>query len=177
MPSIRIKGPPGQVYSALEDAISVNDDTLCLRGEVPGAPQVQHRSSFPLLPRGLLDMPSPPLHGRPRSASSRIHAHCINASRNSQHWQLPPNPLSNTKSTSTSNPDNATTQDMTIEGALTNVRVPSHIDPGFEESSIGISLTNDDEDSQFSGHHHDEVVEHLDVIGDFPFFSHLNLQK
>jgi hypothetical protein len=32
------------------------------------------------------------------------------------------------------------------------------------------SVTADDEDSQFSGHHHDDVVEHLDVIGMFPPF-------
>ena len=171
MPSIRIKG---QVYSTL-DAISTNDDTPCLRGELelPGAnlrnthshtSNIQHRSSLPQLPRGLLDVPSS-LHrfGRPRSASSRVYAHCINTSRSSQHSQ--PNPLSNTKSTPTSNVDNATTS-QEVEGA-SDVRVPSHVDPGIPESSIN---TASDEDSQFSGHHHDDVVEHLDVIGIFPSF-------
>ena len=173
MPSIRIKG---QVYSAL-DAILTNDNTLRLQGELPGAnprntyPQasnIQHRPSLPLLPHGLLDVPSPSSHGfgRPRSASSRVYAHCINASRNSQYSQPSPNLLNNTKSTPTSNVDNATTS-QEIEGTLSDVRVPSHVDPGIAESSIN---TADDEDSQFSGHHHDDVVEHLDVIGKFPSF-------
>lgn len=171
MPSIRIKG---QVYSTL-DAISTNDDTLCLRDELSGASprnshshtsNIQHRPSLPLL-----DVPSPslPRLGRPRSASSRVYAHCINTSRNSQYSQPSPNPLSNTKSTPTSNADNATTS-QEIEGALSDVRVPSHVDPRIAESSINSSLTADDEDSQFSGHHHDDVVEHLDVIGIFPSF-------
>ena len=172
MPSIRVKG---QVYSTL-DAISTNDDTLYLRGELPGAnpcstyshtSNIQHRSSLPLLPRGLLDVPSSSLHrhGRPRSASSRVYAHCINTSRNSQYSQPQSNPLNNTKSTPMSNVDNVTTS-QEIEGALADVRVPSHVDPGIAESSIN----TDDEDSQFSGHHHDDVVEHLDVIGIFLFF-------
>ena len=178
MPSIRIKG---QVYSTL-DAISTNDDTLCLRGELPvlGADpnthshtNIQHRSSLPLLPRGLLDVPSPSSHtsGRPRSASSRVYAHCINTStrRNSLYSQPSPNPLSNTKSMPTPNVDNATTS-QERDDALSDVRVPSHV---IAESSINSA---DDEDSQISGHHHDDVVEHLDVIGNFPlllifFFS------
>lgn len=183
MPSIRIKG---QVYSTLEDAISNNDDALWLRGEpVPGVsprnallpysntPNVQRRPSLPLLPRGLLDVPSSPLHRRPRS-TSRVHEHCINTSRNSQHSpQISPSPLSNTKSTPASNSVNARiSQEMiTIEGTLTDLRVPSHVDPGIVENSLNNSLITDDEHSQFSGHHHDEVVEHLDVIGIFPSFS------
>lgn len=185
MPSIRIKG---QVYSTLEDAISTNGDNLCLQGELPGGPpsntlrpyshtpNVHHKFSLPLLPRGQLDVPSPLPHGRPRSASSRVYAHCINTSRNSQYSQPPPSPLSNTKSMPTSNVGNATTfqEMMTIEGALTDVRAPSHVDPGIVESSTDIST--DDEDSQFSGHHHDDVVEHLDVIGTFSSLSHLKFK-
>jgi hypothetical protein len=186
MPSIRIKG---QVYSTLEDAISTIGDNLCLQGELPGGPphntlrpyshtpNVQHKSSLPLLPRGQLDVPSPLPHGRPRSASSRVYAHCINTSRNPQYSQPPPSPLSNTKSMPTSNVGDATTSQemMTIEGALTDVRVSSHVDPGIVESSIDIST--DDEGSQFSGHHHDDVVEHLDVIGIFSSLSHLKFQN
>jgi hypothetical protein len=188
MPSIRIKGQP-EVHSTL-DAISTNDDTLCLRGELPSAnprntyshtSNMQHRS-LPLLPRGLLDVPSPSSHtrfGRPRSASSRVYAHCINTSRNSQHLQPLHNPLlSNTKSTPTTNVDSATTSQQ-IEGALSDVRVPFHLDhASIAENSINSADdSSDDEDSQSSGHHHDDVVEHLDVIGIFisfwPLF-HLN---
>jgi hypothetical protein len=183
MPSIRIKG---QVHSTLDsDAISTNDDTLCLRGELPNSSanprntyshtsNIQHSSSLPLLPHGLSDVPSPSSHTRfrlPRSASSRVYAHCINTSRNPQHSQPPPHPLSN-PTTPTSNVDSATTSQH-IEGALSDVRVQSHVDPSIAESSIN---TADDEDSHFSGHHHDDVVEHLDVIGIFIFksFFHLN---
>ena len=173
MPSIRVRG---QVYSTL-DAISTNDDAPSLRGEQPDAnprntqtSSIPHRSSLPLLPRGLLDVPSPSLHtsGRPRSASSRVYSHCINTStRRNSHSQPPPSPLINTKSTPTSNVDNATTS-QEIEGALSDViRVPSQVDPKIEESSINSA---EDEDSQLSGHHHDDVVEHLDVIGIFPSF-------
>jgi hypothetical protein len=173
MPSIRVKG---QVYSTL-DAISTNEDATCLRGELPDAnprnthsptSNIQHRPSLPLLPRGLLDVPSPSLHtsGRPRSASSRVYAHCINTStRRNSHSQPPLSPLSNTKSTPTSNADNATTS-QEREDALSEVRVPSQV---IAEGSINSA---DDEDSQISGHHHDDVVEHLDVIGiSFPPFK------
>ena len=151
MPSIRIKGD--RVYSSLEDAISTNDDTL--QGEPPGsspntylhAPnEVKPRVSLPLLPRELLDVPSSV--GRPRSstASSRIHAHCINASRNPHYLQPPPNPLGNTS-------------------------MPSNVNVTIATGSI--SLFGTDEDSV---HHHDDVVEHLDVIGISPFFSHSNFK-
>lgn len=168
MPSIRIKG---QVYSTLE-AISTNDDTLCLQGELLGADpnthshmNIQHRSSLPLLPRGLLEVPSPSSHisGRPRSASSLVHEHCINTStrRNSLYSQPSPNPQSDTKSTPIPNVNNAATPSERGD-ALSEIRVPSHI---IAEGSIDSA---DDEDSQISGHHHDDVVEHLDVIGNFP---------
>ena len=175
MPSIRIKG---QVYLTL-DPKPTNDDTLSLRGELSGAnprnaahshtSNIQHRSSLPLLPRGQLDVPSTSSYtsGRPRSASGRVYTHCINTSarRNSLHSQPPLSPLlSNTKSKPTSNQDNTTTS-QEIEGVLPDVRVTSHVDPSIVESSF------DDEDSQISGHHHDDVVEHLDVIG---IFLHLS---
>ena len=166
MPSIRIKG---QVYSIL-DATSTNDDT----GELPGAnprnthSNIQHRSSLPLLPRGLLDLPSPSLHtsGRPRSASSLVYAHCINTSARRNSHSQPLSPLSNTKSMPTSNVDNATTS-QEREDTLSDLRVPSHVDPRIAEGSINSA---DDDDSQLSGHHHDDVVEHLDVIGILPSF-------
>lgn len=171
MPSIRIKG---RGYSTL-DPISTTDDTPWLRGELPGAnplntpsqtSNIQHRSSLPLLPRGLLDVPSPSLltSGRPRSASSRVYAHCINTStRRNSHSQPPTSPLSNTKSSPTSNVDDATTS-QERENAFSDAIVPSHVDPTIAEGSA------DDEDSQISGHHHDDVVEHLDVIGIFASF-------
>ncbi|KAF8812537.1 hypothetical protein BYT27DRAFT_7182981 [Phlegmacium glaucopus] len=160
MPSIRVKG---QLYPSLEAAISTNDDTSCLRAELPSSPNiypytssVRPKLSLPLLPRGVLDVTSSPSHSRPRSAttSSRIHAYCINTSRNSQLLEPPPNPLININSTPTSNVDNETTSQevMIIGGIQSDVRVPSHVD---------------DENHRRSGyfdHHHDDVVEHLDVI-------------
>jgi len=174
MPSIRVKG---QVYSSLEAAISTNDDTLCLRAELAGSPNtypsVQPKLSLPLLPRGVSDVTSPPSPSRPRSAttSSRIHAHCINTSRHYQPPEPLPNPPNKMKSTSTSNVDNETTSQgvMTIEGVQTDVRVTSHVEPGIVESSI-FTADEDYRRPGFSDHHHDDVVEHLDVIGISPFF-------
>lgn len=182
MPSIRVKG---QV--CLEDALLTNDHT---QGELPGSgpstysrtPNVQPKRSLPLLPHGLLDANSPPSHLRPRSStiSSRIHTHCINTlSRNLQHAQ--PDPLRDTN-TPSSNIANATPfQEMTIRGAAADLRVPSRADPGIVESSISISsFKADDADprrSEFSDHHHDDVVEHLDVIGILPFLFPPQISK
>ena len=181
MPSIRIKG---QVYASLEDAISTNDNTLYLPGELPGTPNaishtpnIRPKPSLPLLPRGVLDMTSTPSHGRPRAAttSSRIYAHCINTSRNSQLPQPWPNPLGNIWSAPTSGVGDTTiSQDaMTVEGVQADIRMPPHVQPGIVESSINLSFPANGEDprhSGFSDHHHDDVVEHLDVIGIFSPF-------
>lgn len=185
MPSIRIKGQA--VYSNLENAISINDD---IRGELSNGPNtyshtsnIQTRPSLPLLPRGLLDVTPPPSHVRPRSAttSSRIHAHCINTSRNSQFLQPPPNLLRTTRSTPNPNVEDATIpQRVTTTGWVqTDLGLPSHVERGMVESSSSLPWTVDDRDSRRSGfydHHHDDVVEHLDVIGIFLPFHTSNLK-
>jgi hypothetical protein len=178
MPSIRIKDHA--VYSNLENTISIND----VRGEMSNSPNtyshtsnIQTRPSLPLLPRELLD---PSSHLRPRSAttSGRIHAHCVNTSRNSQFLQPPPNPLRTTRSTPNTNVEDATIPQRvtTTGGVQTDLGLPS---PGMVESSPSLSWTVDDRDprrSAFSDHHHDDVVEHLDVIGIFLPFHTSNLK-
>ncbi|KDR83644.1 hypothetical protein GALMADRAFT_56550 [Galerina marginata CBS 339.88] len=51
---------------------------------------------------------------------------------------------------------------MTIEGLQTDIQVSSHGEPGLVENSINLSHTDGDWEGD---HHHDDVVEHLDVIG------------
>jgi len=53
---------------------------------------------------------------------------------------------------------------MTLEGIQTHVRVSSHGEPGLVENSIN-SMTGGDDQDGHPEHHHDDVVEHLDVIG------------
>jgi hypothetical protein len=51
---------------------------------------------------------------------------------------------------------------MTHDGPQANVRISSHGEPGLVEHSINSIASEDDERPE---HHHDDVVEHLDVIG------------
>jgi hypothetical protein len=53
---------------------------------------------------------------------------------------------------------------MMLEGLQTDVRVSSHGEPGLIENSIN-SMTGDHDQDGHPEHHHDDVVEHLDVIG------------
>ena len=53
---------------------------------------------------------------------------------------------------------------MTLEGIQAHDRVSSHGEPGFVENSIN-SMTGGDDRDGHPEHHHDDVVEHLDVIG------------
>ena len=52
----------------------------------------------------------------------------------------------------------------TPEGLQADVRVSSHREPGLIESSINSMASDHDQDGH-PEHHHDDVVEHLDVIG------------
>lgn len=51
-----------------------------------------------------------------------------------------------------------------IEGQQAFLRIHSHGDPGRVESSINLSQYGESEQADVD-HHHDDVVEHLDVIG------------
>lgn len=51
---------------------------------------------------------------------------------------------------------------MTLEGMQTDLRMSSQGEPGLIEHSINLSHTEDEGDVDL---HHDDVVDHLDVIG------------
>lgn len=57
---------------------------------------------------------------------------------------------------------------MTLEGLQTDVRMSSLGEPGRIEQSINESMLDDEADRE---HHHDDVVDHLDVIGELQAYS------
>lgn len=175
MPSIRVKSP---FYSALRDS---NDELV---------PSIHIQSSLPdLRLHNVVDQPCDPTNSRssplsptnlhlttlrPRAytASSRVHAHCMrNSLRNSRpgipgeqitrpnsrievvHVDDPPLRLSNGA--------------RTMEGLQADVIMDSSFgEPGRIQSSL--SLPHSHLEGQELGivdvHHHDDIVEHLDVI-------------
>ncbi|KAF8974464.1 hypothetical protein BDZ97DRAFT_25191 [Flammula alnicola] len=184
MPSIRVKG---QAYSSLGDVFAESDNAPPDAGpseqHAPSpflTPRIPSRLSLPFLRTEPSDtQPSPNANPvtprRPRSGTtaSRIHAHCTSSIRSSQF--LPPTQdviaggpyrERRTSHSSTGSPENTyphAGEMMTIEGLQTDLRMSSHGEPGLIENSINLSHT-DGEDNEDTEHHHDDVVEHLDVI-------------
>lgn len=58
-----------------------------------------------------------------------------------------------------------------LEGENVDVQVPGDDEPGRIDSTLSFSSYNDPEHSG-RDHHHDDIVEHLDVIGVFPSSSY-----
>lgn len=58
---------------------------------------------------------------------------------------------------------------VTMEGDQANVRITSDSDPGLIGSALSLPLSQDDPTHirlvDAGGNHHDDIVEHLDVIG------------
>ncbi|KAF8913998.1 hypothetical protein CPB84DRAFT_1840763 [Gymnopilus junonius] len=180
MPSIRIRS---RAYSALDSASGGrNADALALvNSTIPfpvGTPPAIAPSSTPSSARPVLPDPSPSpflTPTRPRAFStstpSRVHAHCT--SRSSQLTSLAQGatPIS-ARRTSTvpgsPSPYPNAGETLTIEGLQTDIRLASHGEPGRVESSINLPHIDGDENND---HHHDDVVEHLDVIGMLHFHS------
>jgi hypothetical protein len=187
MPSIRIKD---QAYSNLEDGPEGDYDTpqpdsqisaqytpspfLRVTPRIPSRlslpflraepPNVQHSTSTPITPR------------RPRAATtaSRVHIHCTSNIR-SPNFFNPIEDISTTgPATELATPSLSPAryashaypragQTMTIEGLQTELRMASQGEPGLIENSIN-SHTDGGDDAD-ADHHHDDVVDHLDVIG------------
>jgi len=173
MPSIRIKG---NVYASLEDYYAENDgpgsgepqpseggpalSTPNGKSFIPSdTPRIYPRNSLPLLkPSDTANSSQPsPTRLRPRAltSSSRVHDHCI--SRSAQYNDVAPNAHSAAPSL-TSPTRIYAGENMTIE----NLHATPGGETGLIEHSINLSRVdlNGIED-----HHHDDVVEHLDVIG------------
>jgi hypothetical protein len=173
MPSIRVKG---SFYSALRDS---NDEEL--------VPPIHIQSSLPdLQPHNVVDQPGDPttprssplspthlqvttLRPRAYTASSRVHAHCT---RNSLRPGIPgeqiTRPNSRIEVVHVDHPPSRLSDGArTIEGLQADVIMyPSSGEPGRIESNL--SLPRSQREGQelriVDVHHHDDIVEHLDVI-------------
>jgi len=172
MPSIKIKD---SFYSALHDS---NDDKL--------VPPIHIQSSLPdLRLHNVVNQPSDPTNSplspthlhptlRPRAytASSRVHAHCMrNSLRNSGSGisgEQISRPNSRIEVDHVDDPPLRRSDGVrTIEGLQANVIMdPSSGEPGRIESTL--SLPHPQLEGQelriVDVHHHDDIVEHLDVI-------------
>ncbi|CAA7259857.1 unnamed protein product [Cyclocybe aegerita] len=183
MPSIRVKG---RAYTALDDVfpeLNVHPpDSGTSQDANPRSSQLQPRLSLPFLrqtdAQTITSSTSPGLTspGRRRSSTttSLIHAHCTRSPRLSQfrNSQLgeEDSPLSPLRSSpdgiSPSQPYPGVGEMLTIGGQQADIRIASSGEPGLVESSINLPHPADarSEEHYFSDHHHDDVVEHLDVI-------------
>ena len=179
MPSVRVKG---RTYSNLEDVfLESNTPLVDHDGSAQLSPQhLLPRPSLPVLRQdgpNPQPSPSPLIPRRPRSSTtaSRIHAHCTFSSRSSQVLNLAqdasplsPQYLSPVTHPAQLHPHRGET--ITLDGPQTVVRISSHSEPGLIENSINSITSGDDQDGH-PEHHHDDVVEHLDVIGTQHIYS------
>ncbi|KAJ3512536.1 hypothetical protein NLJ89_g3460 [Agrocybe chaxingu] len=183
MPSIRVKG---RAYTALDDVfpeLNVHPpDSGTSQGANPRSSQLQPRLSLPFLRQADAQIATSPTSpgltspGRRRSSTtaSLIHAHCTRSPRlpqfrNSQVGEedSPLSPLrSSPDAISPSQPYPGVGEMLTIGGQQADIRITSSGEPGLVESSINLPHPADarSEEHYFSDHHHDDVVEHLDVI-------------
>jgi hypothetical protein len=163
MPSVRVRSktytPVHEVFAQVDPRSAGNITESPTEGPIENSlfPRFSHRTATATLP--------PP--GRPRAltSASRVHAHCTlrgtrqSGSINSRSPKSPLIPL-------------PTEHPQAAEGRESNRpfgirRILSHGDSGRAESSINLSHGGTDNfwDLLNSDHHHDDVVEHLDVIG------------
>jgi len=179
MPSIRVKG---RTYTPLSDvfpdARSRPASSATSHDAVVASPEahpLNTRKSLPQVPDETGTTTIPGRRPRATTSASRIHTHCTDRSSRAT-WGTPNSPgspgspLRNSNITSTTgNAYNNLSAVHAMEGQQSDVR-SSHGDHGLVESSINLSFEGDlsNDGSDPFHHHHDDVVEHLDVIGKFP---------
>jgi hypothetical protein len=182
MPSIRIKGTP---YSSLRDHPTTNEPRSLAEIFPTHGPTLP--STNPVPPRMQRSMPtmreqseplsstipntsqSPPRRPRAGTVSSRIHNHCMQSSLrfpradSIDHDSQP-------STSRTASPLLVTHDGMvTMEGSQADIRMRSSGERGRIDSAMNLPTSHIDAahmrvvDS--SGTHHDDIVEHLDVIG------------
>lgn len=186
MPPIKVKG---NAYSSLDDSNIPEDYDIppntqpSISQQTPSplllriTPNISTRLSLPFLrgepPDVRLSAIASTTPNRPRAATtaSRIHAHCTSSAgiRSSQFWgaeqdvdSLQPGVPSPSPSRSPNVAYPQAGQLVTLEGMQTDLRISSRGEPGLIEHSINLSHTEEEDDVD---HHHDDVVDHLDVIG------------
>jgi len=168
MPSIRIKS---QLYSPLSDSFQVDED----QQHDLTRPELHHQSSLPAIREDGLSPPPPtgeflgPSFRRNRGStvsSGRVTEHIWRNSRPMPNFDPPGSATSPTSSPSLSTASprlgvNSPVEMRTVEGNQAVLRIPSPTQ-GLVEHSI-----HEDKEQHTNGddHHHDDVVEHLDVIG------------
>ncbi|PPQ77440.1 LOW QUALITY PROTEIN: hypothetical protein CVT25_011022 [Psilocybe cyanescens] len=187
MPSIRIKGKAS--YANLEDIYvdSGPDNRLSATGTSPsirntfsrfsgGSPRVHPSTSLPHLQVNAQDVqPSPlsqvvtPARPRAMTTASRVHDHCT--SRTSQllsptqeNSPSVPSPLYPSSTPRLSHLYPQASEMVTIGGLQTGLRLSSRLSSNGELGLVENSINLSDMDEENEDHHHDDVVEHLDVI-------------
>ncbi len=184
MPSVRVK--KGQGYQSINDAQpsgrpcsqslvshlftqpSQEDSSTDLR-------QTPTRASDPLVNGG-----RPPIC-RP-SASSKVSQHIFSTTKSIPQLRsaalpdslAPPRQLSDIEESSRPHSFHRNRAgSYTVEGQQADLRVPIEDDQDRRSSSISLALEQLDEreDLNSNAHHHDDIVEHLDVIGECPVLS------
>lgn len=180
MPSIKIRGRP---YTNLQEVFNAPQDTQ-QDTQISPVNRVHTQRSLPGLWTAAHDpqtQPSdtPAVVVRPRAltTSSRVYAHTL---RNSQIRQStagrtePPLDLLVPIPTASSPKDLYPTaeeqlQPVIAHGSQADLRLPVHTQPGLVERSLNEPTEDGHTDpTQHRLHHHDDVVEHLDVIGTSP---------
>lgn len=180
MPSVRVK--KGQGYQSINDA------------QPSGRPRsqslVSHLFTQPSQADSTTDLRQTPTRasdslvngGRPParrpSASSKVSQHIFSTSRSIPQLrsaQPPPDSLAPPRQLSdieeSSRPHSFQRNragSYTVQGQQADLRVPIEDDQDRRSSSISLALEQIDEpdDPNSNDHHHDDIVEHLDVIGE-----------
>ena len=168
MPSVRVKNKayiPVRDVFAQADPDDAQDSSTVRPGLFP-------RHSQPIL-RDLTPTATLPVPGRPRAltSASRVHAHCtLRTSRQSGSLNTPSRSPSSPLTALPPSDQPGEVRENNRPFGIRHIR--SRGESGRAESSINLSHggTEDYGDFLDSDHHHDDVVEHLDVIG-----IHINL--
>jgi len=172
MPSVRVKG---KTYTPVQELFA--DVHSAAEDDPPndGRPTklLFPRFSHPFLrqdrtPTATLSTPARP---RALTSASRVHAHCtLRAPRGHEGTSRSPN------RPSIALPPNERIQSGEFPGSERSLGIPrmrSHGESARADSSINLSHGGDDLHDVRSTDHHDDVVEHLDVIGiRDSFYSH-----
>ncbi|GLB33910.1 putative RNA pol II promoter Fmp27 protein [Lyophyllum shimeji] len=176
MPSIRIKSSP---YATLRDSPRPTPLTTLFISNAehaagsttpPGSPAPPRmQRSMPALRRQASESPQEPQpHARPRSGttSSRIQSYLIGSSRRHLRGSISDGG-SLISSERAASPLSAVPHDgiLTLEGPQAELLIRSNGEPGVIGSALSLPKSENDPDPFLSSDiHHDDVVEHLDVI-------------
>lgn len=172
MPSVRVKS---KAYIPVRDVFAQADPDDA-QGSSTIRPSLLPRLSQPTL-RDLTQIATLPVPGRPRAltSASRVHAHCtLRNSRQSGSLNTPSRSPSSPLAALPPGDQPGEVRENNRPFGIRHIR--SHGESGRAESSINLSHGGTEDYGEFLGsdHHHDDVVEHLDVIGIYiALFLHL----